>query len=128
MKNLLKAAFLVLDEAILVIIVLFILSKLGVQLHPVVIIAVVILMGLAIFIVYQAIRSTTGNKATGGKKSMLGLTGYAVTSIDPEGLVMAHGELWKAESAGGTIDPQEEIVVIGIQGLKLLVKRKDNSS
>ena len=58
---------------------------------------------------------------------MIGLTGYVITPLDPEGLVRAHGELWKAECTGDTIEYQEEIVVIGVQGLKLLVKRKDNS-
>ncbi|MFC2018300.1 NfeD family protein, partial [Chloroflexota bacterium] len=115
------------DEAILVAITLVIIWKLGVQLHPLVIITVVLLMGLVAFIVYRAIRSTTGTKAMGGKKSMLGLTGCTVTPLDPEGLVRAHGELWKAECTGDTIDSQEEIIVIGIQGLKLFVKRKDNS-
>ena len=57
---------------------------------------------------------------------MLGLTGSAVTHLDPEGLIRAHGELWKAECTDDTIAPNEKVIVISIQGLKLIVKRKED--
>ena len=126
MSNLLKAVILILDELIIVMIALLVLWKLGIQLHPLVITSVVLITGLVLFIVYRAIRSAARTEVTGGKKSMIGLSGYAVTPLDPEGLVRARGELWKAECSGDTIDSQEEIVVISIQGLKLLVRRKDD--
>ncbi|MFC1925724.1 NfeD family protein [Chloroflexota bacterium] len=126
MKNLLKAIFLVLDEAIIVAVVLVILWKVGVTLSPLVITAVVLLIGAVVFVVYKAITSTSKLEVTGGKKSMLGLSGNAVTPLDPEGLIRARGELWKAECTDGTICAQEAVIIVSIQGLKLIVKRKDD--
>jgi len=123
-KNLLKVVLLVLDETIIVTVALLIMWKLGVHLSPLVIAAVVILMGILIIIVYRAIINTKGMKATGGRKSMIGLTGSVVTPLDPEGLIRAHGELWKAECIDESIAPQEEVIVISIERLKLIVKRQ----
>lgn len=125
MKNLLKALLLVLDEAIMVAIVLVILWKAGVTLSPLVITIVVLLMAVLVFVVYRAITSTAKMKVTGGKKGMLGLPGNVVTPLDPEGLIRVHGELWKAKCTDDTIVTQEKVIVVGIQGLKLIVKRKD---
>lgn len=125
MRNLLKAILLILDEVIVVAVVLLILWKLGVHLSPLVITTAVILIGILIFLIYRVISSTNRLEATGGKQGMLGLTGSAVTPLDPEGLVRAHGELWKAECTGDSIAPREEVIVIGIERLKLIVKRKD---
>ena len=51
--------------------------------------------------------------------------GEVLKSLNPEGVIKVRGELWKKVCTDDSIDAQEEVVVIGIEGPKLLVKRKD---
>jgi len=50
-----------------------------------------------------------------------------VSPLDPDGLVRIRGELWVAESATGRMDTGEEIVVVGQEGLKLVVDKSSSS-
>jgi membrane-bound serine protease (ClpP class) len=56
---------------------------------------------------------------------MVGSRGEVVKSLDPEGMVKIRGELWKAKSAGRKINVGTEVVVVGREGLKLIVRRMD---
>ena len=126
MKNLLKAVLLVLDEALLVAIALVVLWKIGVHLSPWIIITVIVLLAVLIFIVYRVIVSLTRREQVGGREGLIGLQGRVVKPLTPEGVIKVHGELWKATCIDDSISNQEEVVVVGIEGLKLLVKRKND--
>lgn len=64
-----------------------------------------------------------------GLPSMIGTRGKVTSKLSPEGMVMIKGELWVATSAAGDIDTGENIVVVGEDGLKLLVRKLgDNAS
>jgi membrane-bound ClpP family serine protease len=58
-----------------------------------------------------------------GLPSMVGTKGRVSGKLMPEGMVRIKGELWGAASTEGNINIGEEIVVIGEDGLKLLVRR-----
>jgi len=60
---------------------------------------------------------------TGGE-GMIGLQGKVVTPLTPEGLIKVGGELWKAYSADVSINAGEKVIVVGLEGLRLLVRRK----
>jgi len=64
-------------------------------------------------------------KPASGIEGMLGLHGTAKSRIDPEGKVFVHGEYWDAWS-DEVIESGEPVTVIGMQGLRLKV-RKSNS-
>lgn len=64
-------------------------------------------------------------KPLSGVHGLLGEIGVVREAIDPEGLVLVHGETWKAIS-GETIEPGEKVVVEDVQGLTLRVKKATN--
>ncbi len=57
----------------------------------------------------------------------IGSRGRTTTPISPKGYVRVNGELWQASSSS-TIDADEEITVMGIEGMTLLISpiEKDN--
>ena len=59
-----------------------------------------------------------------GREGFKGSTAVVRTALDPEGLVYFQGELWKAAVDQGTAAPGEEVVIKGLEGLKLLVMKK----
>ena len=62
-----------------------------------------------------------------GLPSMVGATGKAAGKLAPAGMVKIRGELWGASSTEGDIDTGERIMVIGEDGLKLLVRKAGDS-
>lgn len=58
-----------------------------------------------------------------GPEMVIGATGYVVNEIDPLGTVQVKSELWSA-LADEPIAAGEEIEVVGVDGLKLRVKRR----
>ena len=58
-----------------------------------------------------------------GLPSMIGTKGKVSGKLSPEGMVRIKSELWGAASAEGNIDKGEEVLVVGEDGLKLLVRR-----
>ena len=61
-------------------------------------------------------------KATSGAEGMIGATGVVKQTLDPEGNVYVHGELWSAV-CDGTIAEGETVVVEKVDGLKVKVKK-----
>jgi len=127
MKNLLKATIFVLDEVLLVLLILYILWETGVDITPPLIITVVVLAVPVIFIVYKIIVSLSKIKQVGAREGLIGLQGRVVSSLTPEGVIRVHGELWKAMCIDDSIITNEDVVVVSIEGLKLIVKRKDDA-
>ena len=62
-----------------------------------------------------------------GLPSMIGTKGKVVSSLTPEGLVRIKNELWVATSAGGDIDKDDDVEVVGEDGLKLVVRKTSNN-
>jgi membrane-bound serine protease (ClpP class) len=61
-----------------------------------------------------------------GSEALLGKIGRARSELSPEGMVHVAGELWTATSSGDVIPAGTEIRVVGVDGLRLVVERKDN--
>ena len=74
----------------------------------------VVVSGLA----FRAYRS----KPKTGVEGLIGQRGLVQQSIDPEGLVFVHGEIWRAVSEE-KMEPGDKIQVEGVDGLVLRVKR-----
>jgi membrane-bound serine protease (ClpP class) len=64
----------------------------------------------------QKLRSMTGIEG------IIGEEGEALARLEPSGMVRVHGELWKAESVSGVINPGQKIKVTAINNLTLFVE------
>ena len=82
---------------------------------------IVILATLIIFIAYIFLPQL--KKPVTGAEGMIGMTGVAMETLNPEGMVRIKGELWSAESTGNMVDRGEKIVVEKVNGLSLRVKK-----
>ena len=81
---------------------------------------------IALGTLYLATKSSQ-LKAVSGAEGMVGATGIAKETLDPEGNVYVHGELWSAV-CDGTIAEGESVVVEKVVGLKVKVKKADAAS
>lgn len=113
-----------LEEAALVVIVLWGLPQLGIETPLGVLIAVMVAWAAFSIFLYQA-----GSRALRRKpvalSVMIGSKGKVVNPLAPAGLIKIKDELWEAESVGGKIDTGKEVMVIGQDGLKLFVRRRN---
>ncbi|HEY5408629.1 MAG TPA: nodulation protein NfeD [Ginsengibacter sp.] len=64
----------------------------------------------------QRLKPVTGNNA------LIGMTGDALTLIDPSGMVKVNGETWKAIALAGKVNEGEKIIVKEIKDLTLYVE------
>lgn len=62
---------------------------------------------------------------TTGSEELIGKEAEVRTDLQPEGTIFVAGELWKAVAEDGPIKAGERVLVTGIDGLKLKVKRID---
>lgn len=65
-------------------------------------------------------RSFSRPVITGGE-SLIGQTAVVRTALSPNGFVLVEGERWEARSTAGTLPPGAEVVIVGIEGLRLTV-------
>ncbi len=112
----------VLEEAAIVVIVRWGLPEIGVDIP---------LWGLIILMVawlaYSVVTYRIGSRALRrkpvvGLPDMVGSKAKVVSPLAPEGLVRIRGELWVAKSAGGEMELGREVIVVGQDSLKLVVR------
>lgn len=58
-----------------------------------------------------------------GKEALPGEVGEVLESLQPNGSILVHGEIWQAESVAGNIDKGEKVRVTGMKNFKLFVDR-----
>jgi membrane-bound serine protease (ClpP class) len=85
---------------------------------------VVVISAFFLFVAWLAIRAQT-SKVRAGKEGLIGEMGIVQETLDPEGKVFVHGELWKAVSRE-KIEVNEKVEVEAIQGLLLKVRKAIN--
>ncbi len=73
-----------------------------------------------LFVLGKGIRAQRLRPVT-GVEGLVGQTGIALDTLDPAGMVQVHGELWKALSVSGRVDPGQKIRVKDIKDLTLYV-------
>ena len=113
-----------LEEAVIVVIALVGLPKLGIEIPLSVLIAVMVVFAILSVLLYRA-----GSRALRRKpvalSVMTGSKGKVVNALAPIGLIKIKDELWEAESIGDNIGIGKEVIVVGQDGLKLLVRKPD---
>jgi membrane-bound ClpP family serine protease len=127
MKTLLKVFVLLLDEMALAALVLIVLWQLGVRLSPGLIVGVLAGMAALVIVVWRLVAPVLKRRPLTGREGMIGLEGKAVTQLTEDGLVRVAGELWKACSSDAAAIPAgAAVVVLQVEGLRLLVRRKSD--
>jgi membrane-bound ClpP family serine protease len=90
------------------------------------VIIMIIAMGMVVFvfIMHRTVVPAMRRRKVTGREGMLGMTGRVTQALDPKGMVDIKGEYWQARSVEGKIERGEVVEVVGIEGLKLEVRRK----
>jgi len=97
------------------------------QIQEVLVISAVLAAALFAFVVYK-VAETKMLKAKTGAEALIGAEGVAITDLDPNGEVRVLGEYWRAKTAEKTIKKGEKVVVVGKEGLVLIVKASDEKA
>jgi membrane-bound ClpP family serine protease len=87
-----------------------------------IVIIVIVLVFLG-FVIYWSIKAHQ-KKVTSGKEDLVGMTAVVETALDPKGIVLVEGERWTAIADGGHAEPEEEVIITKVEGLKLYVTKK----
>jgi membrane-bound ClpP family serine protease len=88
-----------------------------------IIIAIVFAVAFIIFIIYAIVKGQM-RKLSAGVEEMIGKEAVVRTTLNPQGTVLAEGELWTAIAEDSTIEPGEEVIITKTEGLKLWVIKK----
>ena len=116
-----------LEEVALVVIWRWGLPEIGIHLPLSVLIIVMVAWAAFAAVTFWIVTRTLRRKAMVGLPTMVGGRGKAVSRLAPEGQVIIKGELWGAKSIDGNIDNGEEILVVGQDSLKLMVRKAASS-
>jgi membrane-bound serine protease (ClpP class) len=76
---------------------------------------------VAIFLGIRAHR----NRIAAGREDLVGKTASVEVALEPRGVVLVDGERWTATIDSGRAEPEEEVIVSKVEGLKLTVTRKN---
>lgn len=114
-----------LEETALAVVVLVGLPELGIHLPLPVLIALMIGWAVVTVIIYRAGSHALRVKPMAGPEAIIGMKGKVVRPIDPDGLIKIGGELWRAKSAGSSIDIGEEVTVVEQDSTMLIVRSGD---
>jgi membrane-bound serine protease (ClpP class) len=88
----------------------------------IVLIAIVVAV-LLYFIVIWVIRAHQRH-VTAGREGLVGETAVVKVALEPKGVVLVEGELWTAITDKGRVEPEEEVIITKVEGLKLRVTKK----
>jgi len=115
-----------LDEVVVVALVFLVLWLLGIEIPLPVTITVALLLGALVFVMHKAVIPTLHKKRITGSEGMIGLTGIVIEPLTPMGVIRVSGESWKARTVDENIAVDEEVEVLGLEGLTLKVGRKSD--
>jgi membrane-bound ClpP family serine protease len=116
----------ILEQAILVAVVLVLLPKLGIYLPLWALGFMMIALGAYGYMAFRLGRKALRQRPIISSEAMVGLKCTVVTALTPKGYVKVRGELWRASSPGSVIRRGQEVVIVGTEGMTLLVAPVDN--
>jgi membrane-bound serine protease (ClpP class) len=89
----------------------------------IVIIAIIVVVFLAL-VVFWSIRAHQ-KQVSAGKEDLVGKTAVVEIALEPKGVVLVEGERWTAITDKGRAEPEEEVIITKVEGLKLRVTKKE---
>jgi membrane-bound serine protease (ClpP class) len=84
---------------------------------------IIIVVVIIYFVVLWGIRAHR-KKIAAGKEELVGKTAVVEITLNPKGVVFVEGERWNAIIDQGQVEPEEEVVITKVDGLKLMVTKK----
>ncbi|MBN1161114.1 MAG: serine protease [Dehalococcoidales bacterium] len=84
---------------------------------------IIIVVVCIYFVVLWGIRAHK-RKIEAGKEELIGKMAVVEIALNPKGVVLVEGERWNAVIDKGQVEPEEEVVITGVDGLKLIVTKK----
>ena len=76
------------------------------------------------FVINRGIRAHR-HQASAGREDLIGKTAEVKITLKPKGVVSIQGERWTAILDKGRIEPEEEVIITKVDGLKLYVTKKE---
>jgi len=117
----------ILEEAALAVIVIMGLPRVDIYIPlPGLVVMMIAWAAFSVF-TYRKGSAALSREPVTGLPAMVGGSGKVVSPLTPEGTVKVKSELWAAKSTGEDIETGEGITVVGQDGLKLIVCRRDDS-
>jgi len=124
-KGWLLILVLLLDDAAALVLVFLVLWFLRIKISLPIVIVIALLLGTFAFITHKVIIPSFHRKKVTGAEGLIGLEGEVIEPLMPVGVIRTEGEYWKAKAVGENIAVGEEVEILGLAGLTLMVKLKD---
>jgi membrane-bound serine protease (ClpP class) len=85
-----------------------------------------IIIVVVVFLVFAVIWSVRAHqkKIAAGKEELAGKTAVVEIALEPKGVVLVEGERWTAIVDKDRVEPEEEVIITKVDGLKLMVTKK----
>ena len=116
-----------LEESILVAVVLWLLPRFNVNLPLWVLGILVVALAVYSYVMYRVGRLTFLMRPKVAAEAIIGNEGKVTKRLAPEGYVKVQGVLWKATCGESELEVGDEVVVVGIEGLRLIVRLKEKA-
>jgi membrane protein implicated in regulation of membrane protease activity len=111
------------DEAIIIFVIFFVLSLFGIEMPLWLIITLVLALSALTYVIYRAL----SKQPLLGFESMIGKTGLTVGPIARKGTIKIGNELWHSETDHEYIEAGVAVIVTGQTGLKLRIRKKEHA-
>jgi len=121
----LKVLVLLLDEAAVVALIILALRFFGIQIPLPITIVIALIAGVFVFMIHIAVIPSFHRKQVTGQEGMIGVQGRVAEPLTPIGLILVKGEYWNAKSVDDDIGVDENVEIVGVEGLTLKVRRED---
>jgi len=82
-----------------------------------------VMAAFVLFIIGAVVRGQRRKVATGAE-GLVGKMAVAKTRLAPKGAVLVGGEHWAATVENGSVEPEEEVIITKVEGLRLIVTKK----
>ncbi len=89
----------------------------------IVVLAIIIVI-VIVFVVIWSIRAHQ-RQVSAGKEDLVGRTAVVEIALEPKGVILVEGERWTAIADKGRVEPEEEVIITKVEGLKLRVTKKE---
>jgi membrane protein implicated in regulation of membrane protease activity len=85
---------------------------------------IIIVILIVVLVAFLTVR-TYRYKVAAGREDLVGRTATVEVALDPKGVVLVEGERWTATLDKGRAEPEEEVIIAKVDGLRLFVTRKE---
>lgn len=88
-----------------------------------------IIIALGAFIALSIIWGIRAHQrpVSAGREDLVGRIAIVETDLNPQGLVLVEGERWRAVLDKGSAEPEDEVIITAVEGLKLMVTKGETA-